>query len=205
MLSLPSKLARYLANSIGFLGEEDSSEDGAQKKEHCGAAPGPDQVVLSLEEFSRLQEALVRTTDEMERLARAREENTSRIREYEALFSALLRKQLGGDADSSTSVIHDGDVSMLQQNVSMLHSNASTLHEERTMSYIKALKQDLLDTQERAESEQESLRTEVDNAKSIIRELSNRLVELKGDNTRLRNELAAAREELRANAHLSGE
>ncbi|KAI4292039.1 hypothetical protein PAPHI01_1313 [Pancytospora philotis] len=172
-MDTPKKIVGYIRESLSNLSSilaPGSPDIEARAVECPGALCDPnDTVVLKRVEYESMQDELQEQSQTIKRLKGREEASLSQIQEYEAMFTEVLKKEIGrksdaGDCDASFEKVKcEGEIERLRAS------------EERLKSHIRALEKDLVDSEAKAEATSEELCDRISALESRVGEALSRL------------------------------
>lgn len=195
-MDTPRKIAQYVRtslSSVGSLFSPSSPDITVEPVDGLSDGLGADDtVVIGRAEYEEMQCRLSERAETIKRLRSNEDEHLSRIQEYEAMFTEVLKKEILGARGSLLK--EDGpEAEPLQRRhedeISRLRSS-----EDRLKTHIHALRRDLIAAERAAEETEDRLKCELYMQHEAAERLAGRLEAVE----RERNELARQNESLRA-------
>lgn len=197
-MGTPKKIAQFVKASLSSVGSlfSPGSPDIALEPVDI-PSPGPDAddtVVIRRAEYEGMQSELSGQAEAIRHLRSHEDEHLSRIQEYEAMFTEVLKREILGRRSPGALPGEDSAESEMlrkrcEDEISRLRSS-----EDRLKSHIHALKRDLIAAEQAAEETEDRLKREL----YMQNEAAGRLAERLQAAEREINGLAGENESLRA-------
>ncbi|KAI5173388.1 hypothetical protein PAEPH01_1937 [Pancytospora epiphaga] len=202
-MNTPKKIAQYVRtslSSVGSLFSPDSPDITVVPVDNqSDSCIGEGTVVIRREEFEDMRNELSGQAEAIKRLRTHEEEYISKIQEYEAMFTEVLRKELFNKKGVSEASKEEVDLHALRSSYEKEIMRLKSM-EDRLKSHVNALKRDLIAAEQAAEETEDRLRCEIFEQREAIGDVMRRLEATEMRNGRLIEENEYLKELLKGNA-----